>query len=210
MTTIILVRHGETEWNVNEVFRGRADIELNRMGVKQAELLAQYLGKRQIEAVYSSPLKRALKTAEAIACSHHLNAEIALGLNDIDFGKWQGVPHEETKTRYKDLYSRWLHHPQDVTMPDGESLDSVRERAMQVVNKAIAKHEGTVALVAHRVVNKVLICAMLGLDNSHFWKIRQDTCGISTFFHEDGHFILNEHNNTSFLKSLHQTPLCDF
>ena len=69
MTTILLIRHGETDWNAEKIFRGRADIELNESGIKQAELLAQYLADEKIVAVYSSPLKRALKTAEIIVRS---------------------------------------------------------------------------------------------------------------------------------------------
>ncbi len=81
---------------------------------------------------------------------------------------------------------------------------------MSVVGDVIARHEGTVVLVSHRVVNKVLICALLGLDNSHFWNIRQDTGGITTFTYENERFILTEHNDTSYLKSLQKAPLSDF
>ena len=73
-----------------------------------------------------------------------------------------------------------------------------------------SKYEGTVVLVSHRVVNKVLICALLGLDNSHFWNIRQDTCGITTFTYENERFILAKHNDTSFLKPLQKARLGDF
>ncbi len=80
MTEIILIRHGETAWNVDEIFRGRIDVELNETGTKQAELLAEYLSKVRIEAIYSSPLKRALKTAEIIAGYHKLDVDIASSL----------------------------------------------------------------------------------------------------------------------------------
>jgi broad specificity phosphatase PhoE len=210
MTEIILIRHGETEWNVQQVFRGRIDLELNETGLKQAELLAEYLGGVNIDAVYSSPLKRASKTAEMIALHHKLEVEIAPGLIDFDFGKWQGLPHQEVKQRYKKLYARWLKEPHLVQMPDGESLDEVRERALNVVDEAAAKHERSVALVSHRVVNKVLICALLGLDNSHFWKIRQDICGMTTFAYADGRFILTKHNDTSYLKPLPKATPSDF
>jgi alpha-ribazole phosphatase len=210
MTEIILIRHGETEWNVEEVFRGRIDIELNETGLKQAELLAEYLGSVNIDAVYSSPLKRALNTAEMIARHHKLEVEIAPGLIDFDFGKWQGLPHQEVKDRYKELYAQWIKNPRRVKMPDGESLDEVRERALNVVDEAVAKHKGSVALVSHRVVNKVLICALLGLDNSHFWNIRQDICGMTIFAYADGRFILTKHNDTSYLKPLPKAKLSDF
>ncbi len=210
MTGIILARHGQTQWNVEEVFRGRIDIELDKTGMRQAELLAEYLSDRKIDAVYSSPLKRALKTAEVIAGYHKLEVEIAPGLMDFDFGKWQGLSHQEVKDRYQELYTEWINNPHRVKMPAGESLNDVQRRATGVVDEVIAGYEGTVVLVSHRVVNKVLICALLGLDNSHFWNIKQDTCGITTFAYENGQFTLTEHNNTSYLKPIQKTKLSDF
>jgi len=210
MTEIILARHGETEWNVEEIFRGRIDIELNETGIKQARLLAEYLSDVEIQAIYSSPLKRALRTAEIIASYHKLDIEITPGLIDFNYGQWQGLPHQEVEDKYKELYGEWISSPERVKMPAGESLDEVRERAIGVVDDVIAKYEGTVVLVSHRVVNKVLICALLGLDNSHFWNIRQDTCGVTTFTCENDRFILTKHNDTSYLKSLHKAPLSDF
>ena len=210
MTQIILARHGETEWNVEEVFRGRIDIELNETGMKQAELLAKYLSAVKIDAIYSSPLKRALKTAEVIASYHKLDVEIAPGLVDFNYGEWQGLPHQEVKDKYKELYGEWIKNPHQVRIPAGESLNDVRERAMGVVNNVTNTYKGTVVLVSHRVVNKVLICALLRLDNSHFWDIKHDTCGITTFTYENERFILTEHNNTSYLKPLQKASLNDF
>ena len=210
MTEIILARHGETQWNVEEVFRGRIDIELNENGIKQAELLAEYLSNLKIDDIYSSPLKRALKTGEVIASHHELEVKIAPGLIDFDYGKWQGLSHQEVKDKYTELYAEWISQPDQVRIPGGESLNDVRERAIYVVSDAVAKYEGTVVLVSHRVVNKVLICALLGLDNSHFWNIRQDTAGITTFICENARFTLTEHNNTSYLKPIPKAPLSDF
>jgi len=210
MTKIILVRHGETAWNLEEIFRGRIDIELNETGLKQAELLAEYLSHLKLEAIYSSPLRRAIKTAEIIADYHKLGVEIAPGLIDFNYGEWQGQPHQEVKDKHKQLYAKWINRPHQVKIPAGESLDDVRERALDVVNNVVAKYEGTVALVSHRVVNKVLICALLGLDNSHFWNIKQDTGAVTTFSYERERFILTEHNNISYLKPIQKAPLSDF
>ena len=210
MTEIILIRHGETEWNAGEIFRGRIDIELNETGIKQAELLAEYLGEVKIDAVYSSPLRRALKTAEMMAGSHKLDVEIAPGLIDFDYGQWQGLPHQEVKDKYKELYAVWINNPHRVKMPAGESLDEVRQRAIGVVDKVIAKYEGSVVLVSHRVVNKVLVCALLGLDNSHFWNIRQDTAGITSFTYANERFILTRHNDTSYQEPISKARLNDF
>jgi len=210
MTEIILARHGETEWNVAEVFRGQIDIDLNETGVKQAELLSGYLSTSAIAAVYSSPLKRALKTAEIIAQPHKLKVNVDSDLIDFNFGKWQGLSHQEVKEKYRDLYATWITHPEQVRIPNGEALEDVSKRVIRVRNKVIENHRGTVVIVGHRVVNKVMICTLLGLDNSHFWKIRQDTCGISIFSYLNEQFILTKHNDTSFLRPVAGTPLRDF
>lgn len=210
MTRIIIARHGETDWNVGEVFRGRLDIGLNETGLAQAEALGQHLADFSVEAVYSSPLKRALDTAGAVTSHHSLNVSVAQGLVDFNYGTWQGLTHQEVKERHTELYHRWLAEPHLVTMPDGESLDDVAERARQVVETVVASHEGTLVLVSHRVVNKVLICNLLGLDNSHFWNIRQDVTGMTIFEYEDDRFVLTRHNDTSHLGQTRKHTLSDF
>jgi broad specificity phosphatase PhoE len=210
MTTIMLIRHGNTAWNVEEIFRGRADVELNETGIKQAELLAKHLADESITAIYSSPLKRALQTAEMIAGSRHIGVITAPELIDFDYGEWQGLSHDTVKEKYQALYAEWLNNPHLVKVPQGESLDDVSRRAINLVNHVIAKHKGTVALVSHRVIHKVIICALLGLDNSHFWNIKLDTCGITTFVYEQNRFVLTGHNDTSFLKPVGRAALSDF
>jgi len=210
MAEIILARHGETDWNMAEVFRGRVDIGLNETGIRQAELLAEHLSNKSVDAVYSSPLTRALKTAEIIASCKKLEVEIAPGLIDFDFGEWQGLAHQEVKDRYPELYAEWISHPEQVKIPGGENLDEVRGRALHVVDKVKNKYGDVVIVVSHRVVNKVLICALLGLDNSHFWNIRQDTCGITVFTYAKGQYVLTGHNDISYLKSMRKSELGDF
>jgi broad specificity phosphatase PhoE len=95
-------------------------------------------------------------------------------------------------------------------MPKGESLAEVRERAENVVVKVASKYSGTVVLVSHRVINKVLVCSMLGLGNSHFWDIKQDLGGITVFEYEGGHFKLIKHNDTSYIRQIQQRTLNDF
>jgi broad specificity phosphatase PhoE len=199
MTKVILVRHGETEWNLREIFRGRFDIELNKTGIKQAHLLGKYLSEQKITAVYSSPLKRALKTAEIIAAFHNLVVLQTPHLIDFNYGEWQGLSHHTVKESYKNLYQIWQISPHLVTMPSGENLEAVKQRAFKELKFIISKHQGTIIIVSHRVVNKVLICAVLGLDTSHFWNIRLDNCGITTLLYNNERYILLEHNNTSHL-----------
>ena len=210
MTELILVRHGETMWNVEKIYRGRADVNLDEVGIKQAELLGQYLSNWELEAIYSSPLKRALDTANIIARYHKIGVYIADGLIDFDYGEWQSLPEQEVRKLYPALLDKWHNNPHEVRMPGGESLADVRERAAGTVDDVISKYEGSVVLASHRVVNKVLICSLLGLDNSYFWNIKQDVCGITIFNYADGRFVLTRHNDTSHLKELQKCVLDDF
>jgi len=207
---LILARHGETAWNVEQVFRGTIDVELNETGIKQARLLAEYLKDRPVEAVYSSPLQRAEKTAEEVANQFQQEVKIVRGLIDIDFGAWNGLTVHKVEEKYPDLFKEWSESPEKVEFPYGESLEAVRHRAKELIDSIVYMNSGTVVAVSHRVVLKLVICALLGLDNSHFWNIRLDTCGITVFSCEKGRYTLCEHNNTSFLRPLGAEKLADF
>ena len=176
MSRVLLIRHGQTEWNRQQVFRGRADIPLSNVGIEQATALAERLAHEPIAAVYSSPLARALVTAEHVGRPHGLQPHRVEGLTDVDFGAWEGRSHEDVKREEGELYLRWQSQPHLVRLPDGETLAEVRERVMAALNDIVTRHSGnTVAVVAHRVVNKVLLCAFFGLGDDAFWRIRQDT-----------------------------------
>jgi len=210
MAKLILARHGETVWNVEKIYRGRTDVNLDEVGIKQAELLGKYLSNWELESVYSSPLRRALDTANIIARYQKIGVNIAEGLIDFDYGEWQSLPEQEAKRLYPALHNEWHHNPHRVRMPGGESLEDVGRRAIEVVNYVLSKYQGSVVLVSHRVVNKVLICSLLGLDNSHFWNINQDVGGITIFNYVDGRFVLTRHNDTSHLRELQKSILDDF
>jgi broad specificity phosphatase PhoE len=210
MAKLILARHGETLWNVDKVFRGRADVNLDEVGIKQAELMGKYLSNWELEAIYSSPLTRALDTANMIARYQKVAVLIAQGLTDFDYGEWQSLPEQEVKRLYPDLLSEWHNNPDKVRMPGGESLEDVRSRAVGVVNDVVSRHQDNTVLVSHRVVIKVLICYLLGLHNSQFWNISQDIGGITIFDYADGRFVLTRHNDTSHLRELQKPVLGDF
>ena len=211
MVKVILIRHGETDWNTKQIFRGRKDIPLNEVGLAQAKAVGTSLKDIQIDAVYSSPLGRALETAKVLAECRSLEIELEEGFTDIDFGKWQGVSHEKVKEEYKDLYEIWLKNPQMVAFPEGESLKDVSTRSMEALEKVIKKHPGkTLAIVSHRVLNKVLLCGVLGLELSHFWHIKQDTCAINRFEYKDEKFYLTLLNDTCHLKNVEGASPVDF
>jgi broad specificity phosphatase PhoE len=205
LTRIVLVRHGQTAWNREVRFRGQADLPLDGLGLAQAQATGRYLVKRwPVEAVYASPLQRAVQTAEAIAAVHGLQVQPFKGLLDINFGAWQGRSPDELAQHYPDLLQAWWEAPHTVRFPDGESLEVVRSRAVGGLSQLIARHRGhAIGLVGHAVVNRVLLCAVLGLGNEHFWRIRQDTCAVNVFeADEESDYTVTVLNDTSHLQEV--------
>jgi broad specificity phosphatase PhoE len=203
MTSIYLVRHGQTAWNKEEIFRGRTDIPLDEVGLKQGELVGEYFKEMEVHGIYSSPLSRAWETAQKIAQFHNLKVQPLPGILDMSFGNWEGRPHQEIRENDSKTYRQWVEVPHLVKLPGGEGLDDVRVRAMAALEEVVRDHPGkTIVFVSHRVICKVLICAILGLDNSHFWQIAQDTTAINLIQYRKGKYILSLMNETCHLKPL--------
>jgi broad specificity phosphatase PhoE len=177
MTTLYLIRHGQTDWNEKQIFRGRADVPLNGRGRKGAEALSRHLeGVRAVEC-YSSPLSRARETAEILVRPHSIDIKIEDGVIDVDYGEWQGQGNADVERSFAETYRRWRERPHHTKFPDGESLSIVRKRSLATLERIRAAHpDDVVFVVSHRVVTKVIMCAELGLGNAAFWRIRQDNC----------------------------------
>lgn len=201
---LFLIRHGETVWNKEEVFRGRADVPLNGHGREQAERAGQALAGLELAAVYSSPLSRAVETARAVAAPHGLQVEILEGLNDLDYGNWEGLSLKEVEERYPADYRTWAEAPHTVTFEGGESLEMARHRAVAAVEQIKARHTGcSVAVVTHRVICKLLLLHFMGVDSSRFWLVKQDTCAINLVEFPPGHGpVLCKVNDTCHLRPL--------
>jgi len=202
-TTIILVRHGQTEWNRVERFRGRADVPLNDTGLRQAEATGRRVADMgRPVALYSSPLARAVKTAEAIGRLVNLAVEIQPGLVDIDYGEWQALTPDEARSQWPEMVETWYNTPHLATIPGGESLGEIRVRAMRAVGDLAARHAGeTIVLVSHTVVNRIILMGVLGIGNERFWRIRQEPCAINVFEVGDGDYTLVSMNDTCHLNS---------
>jgi probable phosphoglycerate mutase len=201
-TRVILVRHGQTAWNRVERFRGRADVPLDETGLAQARATAERVARQWTPtAVYTSPLGRARKTAEVIAAPLGLPVQPDDGLLDIDYGEWQGLTTEEVRLRWPEALTAWFAAPQTTRVPAGETLKAVRSRAVRSLGRITSDHEGqTVCVVAHHVVNRLILLEVLGLRNERFWHIRQDTCAINVFEAQAGDFTLVSLNDTCHLR----------
>ena len=211
-TTIYLIRHGQTDWNKQQIFRGRKDVPLNEHGRKEAEALSAHLKNVKFTACYAGPLSRSFETAEIVARSHNLPVHVDEGMTDISYGVWEGLPVEEVEQRFSSLYDTWLSQPHRVRFPSGESLLIVKRRALYSLEGIRTKHPGeTVFVVSHRVVTKVVMCAMLGLSNKAFWKILQDTCAYNIIVSSEKEALVSTLNDTCHLRSAGLAPsLPDF
>lgn len=202
MTTLVLVRHGQTEWNRVERFRGQADIALNETGRAQAEAAAQAIQERWRPAsVYLSPLERAMDTAKAIGRRFDLTPRPEPALTDIDYGSWQGLAVEDVRKRWPEILDAWYREPATVRIPGGESLDGVRVRCDSGLRSLTARHPGEIVIVVgHTVVNRVMLLIALGLGNDCFWHLRQDTCAINQIDWDGRCFVLASMNDTCHLR----------
>jgi broad specificity phosphatase PhoE len=212
MTIIYLARHGQTDWNKQEIFRGRKDIPLNERGRQEAEALSKHLEPVKFSACFSSPLSRAFDTAEIVARPHGLSVEVDEGMIDINYGDWEGVGHEEIKKRFPELYEHWHTEPHRIRFPGGESLSIVRKRALSSLERIRTNYpDGTVFIVSHRAVTKIVMCAMLGLSNKAYWRIIQDNCAYNIIkFEKDGP-VVSALNDTCHLQYANIMPsLADF
>jgi broad specificity phosphatase PhoE len=152
MTTLVLIRHGETDWNVEARYQGQADPPLNEQGVAQAHRLAESLVDVGLDVIYTSPLQRALQTAELLAQQLEIPLREEPRLMEINQGEWQGLLRSEIEERYPKLFQRWLTQPWSVTPPAGESLQQVQARVDAVLDDIVGRHpEECVGLVAHRI-----------------------------------------------------------
>lgn len=202
---IIVVRHGETDWNKEGRYQGDLDIPLNERGLRQAERLSQALASERIDIIFSSPLRRALETAKAIAMRQKSPLFVIDELKEISFGEWEGLLISEIKTRYRDVYEMWIREPEKVTIPSGESLSMVFSRVKLFLDPVLERYKKETILIAgHGGVNKVIFCALLDLPLSCFWKFRQDNASFSILesLNVTGGFCLRRFNDTCHLNSL--------
>jgi broad specificity phosphatase PhoE len=184
LVKVILVRHGETDWNKVKRIQGSAsDTPLSETGKRQAEEVALNLRDEKIRAIYSSPLQRALHTAQAIArYHHHLNIQPNPHLKEINVGDLEGVLAAELHSRFDEYLCRQDHNNQLIKLHGGESLYDVQERAWDALKGFLDTHsEGTIVVVTHYFVIMSIICKVLNLPLAEIVHLKLDTGTISTF-----------------------------
>ncbi|MCH8949327.1 MAG: histidine phosphatase family protein [Chloroflexi bacterium] len=182
---LLLIRHGETDRNAGRIALGREDVPLNERGRAQAQALAAGLAAsgpdEPIAAVYSSPLQRALATAQPLARALDLEVQTEDGLIEMDVGEAEGRALSELQERFPDFLRAWRSDQvADVPMPGGESLRQVQERAWGAVESLRERHDNeTVAVVSHNFVILTLLCRALDLPLARFRRLKHDLAAVS-------------------------------
>ena len=198
MGKVILVRHGETDWNRNARFQGQTDVPLSETGKMQAEKVGERLADEHISALYSSDLSRAYETAQTIARSHNLEVRQDPALREINFGLWEGMSRDIIVGEHKDLYQQWLENPMETRTPDGENFFEVQQRALHSLRKIAESHQDeTVVVVAHGGLIKAVICEYL---DGGFWEFPQGNTAVNILEYHNDQFRFISLNDLSHLE----------
>ena len=179
---IFLIRHGETNWNKEGRFQGQIDIPLNNNGKNQARKTSEYLKNIAFNKAFSSSMHRPYETAQIILENNkELEIKKIDSLVEISHGLWEGKLEAEIREQWPILIKNWHEKPEEVTMPEGESIKDVSDRSIEAFDKICLsqKDNDLTLLVAHDAVNKTLICKILGINYSNIWMIKQGNGGIT-------------------------------
>jgi len=199
MTRLILIRHGETDYNIRAIYCGASNPPLNSKGIAQAEKLHTRLKKFKIHKIYSSSLKRALQSAKIIFKNRKI--QILPEFREVSFGIFEGLTYSEIIKRYESIYQRWIDDTIKTRIPKGENLQDLQKRVMNKLTFLISKHAGkTIAIVTHGGPIRVIICNILKVGIQKFWEMEQANASLNIiqFRGKDSAQIL-VHNDISHL-----------
>jgi alpha-ribazole phosphatase len=180
LTSLLLIRHAEPADWAKQVCHGALDVPLSDEGVIQARRIGEHLRDSRFDAVYSSPLSRAVATACAVAGMHGLEPVHREELAEIDFGAFEGRTFDEIAASHPDVYAEWMREPTSVRFPGGEGWDDLRARALDGFTRIREEHQGgSVAVVTHGGVIRALLSEILGGTDETVFRIGQSWGGIS-------------------------------
>ncbi|MFM6188567.1 MAG: histidine phosphatase family protein [Planktothrix sp.] len=187
---LLLVRHGETEWNRMGQFQGQIDVPLNDNGREQARKATEFLKDIKIDVAVTSPMARPKETAEIILQEHPgIELQFEPEFCEISHGLWEGKFETEIEQLYPGLLQEWKTAPQTVQMPEGENLQQVWQRSLMAWKQIVAtyNHQSvTILVVAHDAINKALLCQLFNLPPDHFWNFKQGNGAVTVIDYPHG------------------------
>jgi phosphoserine phosphatase len=201
---LLLVRHGETDWNLARRYQSYSDVPLNQKGIQQAEQLARRLSSERIDAVYASNLSRAIETAKPIL---NLQEQAPLIHKDarwqeICFGEWDGLTYEEVEAKWQNEVAVWYTDPVNGAPPGGETMLQMSKRVQSAFDELKDKHQDeTVLIVSHGGTIQILLCLLLGMALNRYWQFHVAQASLTVLrFYEDA-AILDLFNDVSHRKA---------
>lgn len=201
---LIFIRHGETPWNTEHRVQGRTDIPLNARGEAQAVSVAEAVARFSPDRIYSSPLKRARRTAELVAKRCGIEKITDMDeLVEIRFGLWEGKNAAEIEAEFPDVWRdwSWLHRPADCARLEAESADEILGRTLRAVERIISEGDGTAVIVTHTMPIKLFFSYAMHMPAENTRRLRLDNCSMSEVDLSDGGWTLVKWNETGHLAS---------
>ncbi len=198
---ILLLRHGETLWNFEKRCQGLTDLDLNETGLRQARDVAQHLKEENIHAVFSSNLKRAIQTANAVSELHALEVITDNDFRELDHGEFEGHTFTEIQSTYADFIQAWREKPANLAIPGGESIAEVDKRAWRGIEN-IKRHflHKTVVIVSHQFPMVSILCRITGTPLNNYRSFHVDPCGLTRIsYSEKLGWKLTQANDRSFV-----------
>jgi phosphoserine phosphatase len=205
----ILVRHGATEWNQQRRVQGLSNLGLNDTGKRQAEALAQALKNERVDAIYTSPLRRAQETAYAISRFHQVEVVTLDGLKELDVGEVDGMTYEDMRVHHREFFTKWMADFTAVRLPSGGTVPELRDQCCAAVKDILEEQRAgencgnedkVVVAVTHFFPIMCIICDTLGLDLSYFRRFRLDVASMCTLDFNPERAVLISFNDTCHLR----------
>jgi len=201
ITSIYLVRHGQTNSNITGFYMGWSNEDLDEIGYSQARRLSSRLTRLPVDSVYTSPLRRAYTTAAILAEPHKLESQVVNDLIEIQLGDWQGLHLNEIKQRWPELWQQSRTDPTDLTLPNGESFRQVTERVVQAFEMLVEANRGKQAIiVTHDGIIRILTAHTLGVSNSIYRRLDVNNASLSVIQVTDNNSRIITLNDTSHLE----------
>ena len=200
---LIVVRHGETNYNAQRRYTGQSDIPLNALGEGQANALRDCLATERLDVIVSSDLERTRVTAKIIARNHDLPLLEDRDLRELAFGEWEGYTYDEVLARDAEKVALWRTDPTENAPPGGETVTQLRDRCARALRRWQAQYpEASVLWVTHGGLIGVLLCHVLGLDLKRRWQFRHDNASISEMILRNDRIIIVRLNETAHIRAL--------
>lgn len=205
-TVVLLVRHGETQWNLDQRMQGHTDVPLTERGAEQARRLVSWLGDDRPQVVYSSDLERARHTGEILSAGE-AEVRVDARLREACFGAWQGLTTAEIAERYPAEFEAWRVDALANRPPGGETIEALQERCMAAVREALPRHPGArVAFVSHGGPIRTMVCGLLELPLTVYPRLRVENTAVTRILFTTRGAILAGFNDVSHLRESAAAP----